>query len=338
MTRKTILADPYNAETPLDRLDGGIVPAADFFVRSHFAIPALDPATWRCEVGSGTLDFATLAALPRRRLTVTLECAGNGRTLLRPQVPGAPWRLGAAGTAEYGGVPLCEVLDRAGIDGDAREILFVGADSGAVADGRTVAFERSLPIDVARDPDVLVAWGMNGAPLTPEHGAPVRLVVPGWYGVASVKWLAAIRALATPFAGYFQSESYVYRGSPVFPDGTPIGTMRVRSIIASPADGATVPAGTIEVRGSAWSGAGPIAKVEVSVDGDATWTKATLRTPLSTRAATPWSARLSLQAPGDVEIRSRATDAAGNVQPDSAAWNALGYGNNAVHKLTVHVG
>jgi DMSO/TMAO reductase YedYZ molybdopterin-dependent catalytic subunit len=179
---------------------------------------------------------------------------------------------------------------------------------------------------------------MNGAPISPEHGAPARLVVPGWYGVASVKWLAGIRALATPYVGYFQGEAYVYRGSPAFPDGTPVGTMRVRSIIASPEDGAMVRVGETVVRGSAWSGAGEIAQVEVSVDGDATWTKANLGTPLSPHAATPWSVRLTLEVPGDVEIRSRATDVAGSVQPASAPWNALGYGNNSVHKLTVHVG
>ncbi|HJQ97549.1 MAG TPA: sulfite oxidase [Candidatus Polarisedimenticolaceae bacterium] len=334
MTRKAIIDDPYNAETPLDRLDGRIVPVGDFFVRSHFAVPALAPERWRCAVDGVTLDLATLKTLPSRRVTVTLECAGNGRTLLSPPVKGAPWRLGGVATAEFEGVPLCRVLDRGNAGRGAREILFTGADSGAVADGRQITFERSLPIDVARDPDVLVAWGMNGAPLDPHHGAPVRLVVPGWYGVASVKWLVGIRALAAPFAGYFQSENYVYRGSPAFPDGTPIAKARVRSMIASPEEGAVVPAGTIEVRGSAWSGGGPIARVEVSVDGGSTWTDAFLGKPLSVHAATPWNARVAI-GPGEAEIRSRATDASGEAQPDSASWNALGYGNNALHRVSV---
>ena len=334
MTRKAIIDDPYNAETPMDRLDGTIVPVGDFFVRSHFAVPALDPSGWRCNVAGGTLDLAGLKALPHRRLTVTLECAGNGRTLLTPAVKGAPWRLGAVATAEFGGVPLREVLDRGGVDGAAREILFTGADSGAVPDGRTVAFERSLPIDVARDPDVLVAWEMNGVPLDPHHGAPVRLVVPGWYGVASVKWLVGIRALDAPYTGYFQSENYVYRGSPACPDGTPVTQARVRSIISAPEDGATVPAGTLEIRGSAWSGEGPITRVEVSADGGTRWIDADLGRPVASYAATPWTASIEIPA-GNIALRSRATDAAGNVQPESAPWNALGYGNNSIQRLKV---
>jgi DMSO/TMAO reductase YedYZ molybdopterin-dependent catalytic subunit len=337
MTRKTILENPYNAETPLDRLDGGIVPAADFFVRSHFAVPEIDRRSWRCTVGGSVVDFEALSALPRRRVVVTLECAGNGRTLLRPEVQGAPWRLGAAGTAEFEGVALSEVLDRAGIDG-AREILFRGADEGQVADGRTLAFERSLPIEVARDPDVLLAWGMNGAPLAREHGAPVRLLVPGWYGVASVKWLVEVRPLPTPYRGYFQGESYVYRGSTAFPDGTPVTAIRVRSIISSPEDGARVAAGEIEVRGSAWSGSGPIARVEVSANAGETWTEAALKPTAAPHAATGWTAAVRVAGPGDVEIRARATDQAGNTQPDAPNWNALGYGNNAVQRLTVRVG
>ena len=333
MTRKAIIDDPYNAETPLDRLDGRVVPVGDFFVRSHFAVPAIAPGGWRCAVDGGALDWNALRGLPSRKVTVTLECAGNGRTLLTPAVKGAPWRLGAVATAEFEGVPLREILDRGSVGAGAREILFTGADSGAVPDGRTVTFERSLPIDVARDPDVLVAWGMNGAPLDPHHGAPVRLVGPGWYGVASVKWLVGIRALATPYAGYFQSENYVYRGSPAFPDGTPVAKARVRSMIASPEEGATVPAGTIEVKGSAWSGGGPIARVEVSVDGGATWTDAVLEKPLSPYAATPWTAHVEVR--GAVELQTRATDGSGEAQPDSAPWNALGYGNNSVQRVSV---
>ena len=336
MTRKAIIDDPYNAETPLDRLDGGIVAVGDFFVRSHFAVPAIAPEAWRCAVDGATLDLEALKSLPARRVAVTLECAGNGRTLLEPPVAGAPWGFGGVSTAEFEGVPLREVLARAGVGTGAREILFRGADSGTVAGGRTVTFERSLPLGVAMQPDVLVAWGMNGAPLAPEHGAPVRLVVPGWYGVASVKWLVGIRALATPFTGYFQADSYVYKGGPGFPDDTPVGPMRVRAIIASPEDGARVSAGDVEVRGSAWSGAGAVTRVEVSADRGRTWIEAALK-PSGARAATGWTAVVRLGGPGDGELRARATDAAGNTQPDDPPWNALGYGNNAVQRVTVRV-
>ena len=336
MTRKAIIDDPYNAETPLGCLSGEPVRTGDFFVRSHFAVPSIPPESWRCEVGAATLDLPSLKSLPRKRLAVTLECAGNGRALLRPKVAGAPWTLGGVATAEFEGVALNDVLDRAGIDGGTRELLFTGADSGPI-DGRTVTFERTLPIDVARDPDVILAWGMNGAPLDPQHGAPVRLVVPGWYGVASVKWLVGIRPLAAPHVPYFQAQ-YVYRESAEYPDDTPVRAVRVRSLIARPTDGSVVPAGPLEIAGSAWSGTAPIARVEVSIDGGSTWTSAALGTPLSRHAATPWRAGLSVASPATLEILSRATDATGATQPDAAPWNARGYGNNAVQRITVRVG
>jgi DMSO/TMAO reductase YedYZ molybdopterin-dependent catalytic subunit len=340
--RTAILHDPYNAEAPLDVVDGGPVASGDFFVRSHFAVPEIDSAAWRCPIVGAVLrpvalDLETLRALPRRQLAVTLECAGNGRTLLRPEVKGAPWSLGAVSTATFTGVALKDVLDRAGIGDDAVEVVCRGADSGTVPDGRRVSFERSLPLDVARDPDVLVAWGMNGAPLPPEHGAPVRLIVPGWYGVASVKWLVGLRVATAPFAGYFQGESYVYRGCAAYAENAPVGPVRVRALIASPVSGAHVARGAISVSGSAWSGSGAIANVEISTDDAESWRAATLDAPSSTRAATPWHAIIRMESSGEVEILARATDAAGNVQPLVAPWNVLGYGNNAVQRVRVIV-
>ena len=340
--RTAILHDPYNAEAPLDVIHGGPVEPGDFFVRSHFAAPHISPAAWRCSIDGAvmdplTLDLDALRALPRRRLAVTLECAGNGRTLLRPEVKGAPWTPGAVSTATFEGVALRDVLDRAGVRDDAVEILCRGADSGRVPDGRTVTFERSLPLHVARDHDVLVAWRMNGDPLPPEHGAPVRLIVPGWYGVASVKWLVGLRALTRAFGGYFQGESYVYRGCAAYPENTPVGPVRVRALIAHPVSGAVVSPGAITVRGSAWSGSGAIAKVEISIDDAGSWRAATLEAPASPRAATPWHATIRAVSRADVEILARATDAAGNVQPLDPPWNVLGYGNNAVQRIVVIV-
>jgi DMSO/TMAO reductase YedYZ molybdopterin-dependent catalytic subunit len=340
--RTAILHDPYNAEAPLDVVDGGPVAPGDFFVRSHFAVPGIDSAAWRCTVDGAvdrpvTLDLDALRALPQRRLAVTLECAGNGRTLLRPEVKGAPWTLGAVSTATFTGASLRDVLDRAGIRDVAVEVVCRGADSGTVPDGRQVGFERSLPLDVARDPDVLVAWGMNGAPLAPEHGAPVRLIVPGWYGVASVKWLVGLSVVTAPFAGIFQGESYVYRGCAAYPENTPVGPVRVRALIASPVAGATVSRGALTVKGSAWSGSGAIVKVEISTDDAASWRAATLLAPASPRAATPWHATIRVESNGEVEILARATDGAGNVQPLDPPWNVLGYGNNAVQRIIVRV-
>jgi DMSO/TMAO reductase YedYZ molybdopterin-dependent catalytic subunit len=342
MRRIAVVDSPYNAETPMDRLDGHHVPDSEFFVRSHFEAPAIDPRGWQCRVVGAvvrplSLDLAGLRGLTPRRLTVTLECAGNGRTLLRPAVPGAPWRLGAAGTAEFEGVALADVLARARPRADAVEVAFRGADEGEVGGGRRVRFERSLPMDVARHPDTLLAWTMNGRPLTQEHGAPVRLIVPGWYAVASVKWLVGIEALTEPFHGWFQGENYVYRGSSVHPENTPVTRMRVRAVVARPADGAIVPRGPLDIAGSAWSGEAPITGVALSVDGGATWDNAALEPAAHPCAATAWHARVTLPAPGPIKILARATDAAGNVQPLDAPWNRLGYGNNAAHPVRVTV-
>jgi DMSO/TMAO reductase YedYZ molybdopterin-dependent catalytic subunit len=270
-------------------------------------------------------------------LAVTLECAGNGRSLLRPAVPGAPWRLGAAGTAEFEGVALADVLDRATPHGGAIEVVFRGADEGEVQGGRLVRFERSLPIDVARHPDTLLAWAMNGEALAPEHGAPVRLIVPGWYAVASVKWLVGIDVRTEPFYGWFQGDNYVYRGSSLYAENEPVSRMRVRAVIARPADGATIPRGRVAIAGSAWSGDGAIARVELSLDGGASWSDAQLGLPLSPHASAPWQAEVPVDDVGAVEILARATDAAGNRQPLEAPWNRLGYGNNAVHAVRLTV-
>lgn len=342
MRRVPILENPYNAETPLDRLDGEPVPAGDLFVRSHFGVPEIDPRPWCCTLGGAvvrpqSLSLGLLRKHRRRRLAVTLECAGNGRTLLQPAVPGAPWGLGAAGTAEFEGVALADVLEVAQPRSDAVEVAFRGADAGTIADGRRVHFERSLPIDVARHPDTLLAWGMNGGPLAPEHGAPVRLIVPGWYAVASVKWLAAIDVRTELYSGWFQGANYVYRGSSVYAESTPVSRTRVRAIIARPADGQVASRGPLEIAGSAWSGDGAIARVELSLDAGVRWRDAELDPPLSPHAAVPWRARVVIDSSGPLALVARATDTAGNVQPLAPPWNQLGYGNNAAHvvRLTI---
>jgi DMSO/TMAO reductase YedYZ molybdopterin-dependent catalytic subunit len=342
MPRFAILENPYNAETPLDRLDGADVRVGDFFVRSHFETPVIDPGQWRCEVGGAvarslSLDLDSLRALPRRRLAVTLECAGNGRTLLKPAVSGAPWRLGAAGTAEFEGVSLADVLELARPRADGIEVVFRGADEGEVAGGRRVRFERSLPIDVALHPDTLLVWGMGGRRLAPEHGAPVRLIVPRWYAVASVKWLVGVEVRTERFSGWFQGANYVYRGSSVYAEDEPVSRMRVRAIIARPEDGATAARGPVDIAGSAWSGGGAISRVELSLDGGTSWRDARLVPPRSRHAAARWHTRVSIDAAGTLEILARATDAAGNVQPLEAPWNELGYGNNAAQRVRLTI-
>ena len=338
----TVEETPFNAESPLEELCRILTPTESFFVRSHFDLPELDSSRYRLWVGGEVhstleLPLSEIQALPVREVTATLECAGNGRIRLEPPVPGVRWAFGAAGTARFMGTSLRHVLDRAGVLGSAVEALFVGADQGEVEPGRTVAFERSLPIPVAFDDDSILAWEMNGEPLNAAHGAPLRLVVPRWYAVASVKWLTRIRLLTHPFVGHFQTEKYVYDLEKGTPDGTPVTWMRVRSLITRPVHGEVLSRGLVEIAGMAWSGSGPIRKVEVSVDGGVHFREAHLDGPPSEHAWTPWHFVWSAAPAGSHRIVARATDAAGNVQPAAQSWNAQGYGNNEVHHVQVRI-
>lgn len=336
------MPDPLNQEVPLGSLAAPLTPTARFYRRSHFAVPGLDAAAWRLRVAGEVrrpLEFALadLRALPPATLAVTLECAGNGRSLMGAVPAGTPWGLGAVSTAEFTGARLRDVLEAAGPAPAAVEALFVGADRGPVAPGREECFARSLPLAAALAGDALLAWEMNGEPLRPEHGSPLRLVVPRWYGMASVKWLVELRLLAEPFRGHFQAEHYVYRGEPGTPDGTPVTLSRVRALLAAPADGDALPLAPVELRGAAWSGAAPVARVEVSTDGGATWTPAELEPAPSPYAAAPWRLAWLPPARGEHLLMSRATDAAGNTQPLEPVSNALGYGNNCVQRVRVVV-
>ena len=338
----TIEESPYNAESPMRELSRVITPIEAFFVRSHFDLPDLDPSTHRLQIEGAVrvpldLELREIKALPARTITATLECAGNGRVGLEPQVPGVRWAFGAASTAHFTGASLHHLLDRAGIQDAAMEALFVGADRGEVEPGRTVPFERSLPISLARHPDTLLSWEMNGEPLTPLHGSPLRLVVPRWYAVASVKWLTRIRILTRPFRGHYQTEKYLYEQEAGTPDKTPVSTMRVRAVIAKPSEGEILPREKAEITGMAWAGEAPVRKVEVSVDGGRIWSDAVLGSAPSEYAWTPWSLIWSPVAPGDHLLMARATDSTGRTQPLEQSWNAQGYGNNVVHRVRVRV-
>jgi DMSO/TMAO reductase YedYZ molybdopterin-dependent catalytic subunit len=259
-----------------------------------------------------------------------MECAGNGRRFLDPAAPGEQWGIGAVGTAEWTGVRLGDLLDEAGVEADAVEILFEGADRGTPgALGYEIAFERSLPVALARD--ALLALDMNGAPLTPDHGAPVRLIVPGRYGMASVKWLRRVTLVAEPFRGFFQADRYVI-------DGQPLGPIAPRSVIASPADGSSVVVGSsMVIRGYAWSGRGPVTSVEVSADGGTTWQDAALGPARSSVAWRSFELSWTPGVAGAHGLWARATDASGDVQPLEQNWNALGYMNNAARPVRIEV-
>ena len=309
-----VRAEPLCAESSLAVQADGLTPLSAFYIRNNFPAPSL--AT-ELTVGGAvrrpySLAPGDLRRLPRRRLTATLECAGNGRAFMSPTVPGEQWRLGAVSTAEWEGVPLSAVLPPAEIGADAVEVVFTGADG----------FARSLPIDEALGDNVLLVDTMNGEPLTREHGAPFRLLVAGWYGMAAVKWLARIELSRTPFRGHFQVERYVIGDRPV-------RTMQVRSLILDPADGAVVPPTRQVVRGVAWTGSGHVTLVELSDDDGGSWRPATLHETPRPFTWRRWEASWSPVRSGPATLLARATDSNGAEQPLQPLWNALGYGNNA---------
>jgi DMSO/TMAO reductase YedYZ molybdopterin-dependent catalytic subunit len=246
--------------------------------------------------------------------------------------------LGAVSTAEWTGVPLVEILDRAGVRPEARDVLFRGADGGAV-ERRTesIRFERSLQLDDARGDDVLLAYAMNGEPLPVEHGFPLRLIVPRWYAVASVKWLAEIELIDRTFVGHYQGDKYRYEwereGGIV---SEPVTLQRVRALITEPSPDTDVRSGELAIRGVAWSGAAPIARVDVSLSGSR-WQEARLVSDRSRYSWQWWELITHVEKSDHLVIRVRATDLAGRTQPERAEWNRLGYGNNAIHEVPIRV-
>lgn len=336
--------DPLNCETSLPSLIGSVVmPISHFYVRNHFPAPALDPEAYELTVTGlveRPLRFGVhdLKRMPSQSLVSTLECAGNGRIQFDPPVEGEQWRFGAASTAEWTGVPLAEILDRAGLTAGAHDVVFRGADAGLVDNLTTpVRFERALSIADAYNSGALVAYAMNGEPLPLQHGRPVRLVVPGWYSVASVKWLTEIEVIGQSFEGYFHTERYQYewpRDNGVVRE--PVRLQRVRSVIAEPADGVSVPAGELVVRGVAWSGAAAIDRVDVCI-GESPWQPARLIGERRRHSWQWWELLARCETAGPTTLRARATDLAGRTQPDRPEWNRLGYGGNAIHTVTVRI-
>ncbi|WP_396222591.1 sulfite oxidase [Gemmatimonas sp.] len=330
-----VRAHPLCAETPLPLLQQAVTPAPSVYVRSNFETPDAH-ADWSILVSGDVaqvtrISLDALAAMPQHEVLMTMECAGNWRLGMDPVPAGEPWQCGAVSTTRWRGVALATVLANAGPASGAVEVLARGADAGPRDDAEgIVRFERSLPFDVAMHPDTLLATHMDGEPLTPDHGAPVRLVVPNWYGMASVKWLAALDVLNAPYTGYFQVKRYVYEVDGVV---QPVSRALVKSMIVSPAPQQTT-ASPCTVRGWAWSGTGAITHVDVAVN--AQWHRATLSVPASPYAWTPFSLEVVLPE-GEVTLRSRATDATGAIQPEAIVWNRLGYGNNAVRAISVLV-
>jgi sulfite oxidase len=337
----------FDLEMPMEYLNSWITPLPHFFVRNHMHEPStLDAAEWRLSIGGEverpvSLSLAELAKFPSHSVTNTLECAGNGRGFQLPRVPGVQWQRGAVGTARFTGARLRDVLERAGVKTTGKHVMFHGLDE---VPGKVPPFIRSIPIEKAMDADTLIAKQMNGAALAKHHGYPARALVPGWIGAASCKWLAEIKVLEKEFEGNFMSPGYRMPNQPgkpgeaVKPEDThAITALGVKSVIASPSDGATIKGRAVQVHGAAWAGEADVSRVEVSTNSGATWNPAELGKEQARYAWRLWSYAWKPSKSGDFVVMSRATDSQGRVQPSSAVWNPSGYLYNAVDQVKVHV-
>jgi DMSO/TMAO reductase YedYZ molybdopterin-dependent catalytic subunit len=323
---KIVLSEePLVLETPLEQLGDFITPTKSFYVRTHFPIPKIDKNKWRLRVEGEVekpfeIDFDELGKLESRTIPALLECAGNSRSFLERKVKGVQWRLGGVGNAAWTGVPLWALLERAGVKSTAREIIFQGTDCGKLEDPKAprgeINFARSIPLEKAKD--VLLAYKMNDVDLPPEHGFPVRAIVPGWYAVASVKWLQRIVVTDKPFNGYYQTLDYSFwkrRGD--LSELTALAEIQTKAVITGPSESGTVSANSnVRLRGAAWTGNGTIAKVEVSADGGSTWSEAKLLEDSKPNAWRLWEFDWKTPAaPGKATLIARATDSKGATQP-----------------------
>lgn len=333
-----------NHGLPLEALRYEVTPPGLHYLLIHYDIPALDQQTWRLQIGgrvrrSTEFDLDALRAFEPRTVRVTMECAGNGRARLRPRPVSQPWLVEAVGTADWTGVPLHVLLADTDVDPAAVEVVFTGADHG-VERGIEQDYQRSLPLIEALGEDVLVAYGMNGHDLPPQHGYPVRLVVPGWYGMAHVKWLSRIEAVDQPFLGFQQSVAYRIRQQPGEP-GAPVQRIAPRALMVPPgfpdfmSRTRIVPPGPVELMGRVWSGGAAITGVEVSNDGGSSWEAAIVEPTREHRWAWRRWQYTWIADPGSYVLATRAIMADGAVQSNDGVWNRGGFGNNAPQTIAV---
>jgi sulfite oxidase len=334
-------------ETPVELMTDWITPVPHFFVRNHMYAPdEIDPKAWKLSITGEvekplSFSIADLAKVPVHSVTNTIECAGNGRSLQSPKVPGIQWGKGAVGNAHFSGPSLKALLEKAGVKDTAKHVLFRGGD---VVPGKVPPFVRSIPIEKAMDGDTLVATKMNGAALSPHHGYPARVIAPGWAGAASCKWVTEITVQDKPGDGNFMVPGYRLPNEPVKPGETvkpedthSVTGLTVKSLIASPSDSAKLKAGAQVIRGVAWAGDADITRVEISTDGGTSWNPAELGKDQAKYAWRLWSYAWKPARSGDYTILSRASDSQGRVQPDAAVWNPSGYFYNACDQVKVYV-
>ncbi len=343
LTAEELQLAARNRGLPLEALRYDVTPTGLHYLLVHFDIPYLDGSRWRLNLGGAVkreleLSLDDLRARPSATHRVTLECAGNGRARLHPRPISQPWLNEAVSTVEWTGTPLASLVEEAGLESGTVELVFTGADHG-VEKGHEHDYARSLTVAEAMRPEVLLAYEMNGRPLEPQHGFPLRLIVPGWYGMTHVKWLTRIEAVQEPFRGYQQTIAYWYKRSADDP-GTPVTRIRPRALMVPPGFAdfltrkRTVERGKVEIRGRAWSGLGTIARVEFGVDGQ--WSDARLDSPSGPYAWRRWTATWNATA-GEHVLGCRASDDAGNVQPSEQPWNYQGMGNNLIQSVDVTV-
>lgn len=334
-----------NHGMPLEGMRHDLTPAGMHYLLIHYDIPAVDAADHALEITGAvgnplTLSIDDLKAMPGMTTAATMECAGNGRTLYETWPQSQPWINEAVGTAKWTGVPVTALLDAAGIADDAVEVVFTGLDRG-IEGGEEQNYERSLTVKEIRRGDALIAHSMNEQPLLPQHGAPLRLLVPGSYGMTNVKWLTRMTAVREPFDGYQHRVSYRLRSRDEDP-GTPVTRIGARSLMIPPGIPTfptrkrTVEAGRHLLEGRAWSGHAPIVRVQISTDGGSTWKDAGLDPPMGQFTWRRWSHEWIAE-PGEHVLASRATDGAGNEQPAVAEWNTGGFANNGIQKVEVTV-
>jgi DMSO/TMAO reductase YedYZ molybdopterin-dependent catalytic subunit len=340
--------EPLNLEMPFEKLDGFITPMESFYVRTHFPIPKIDKKVWRLRVEGEVkkpfeLGYEELLKLESRKIPVTLECAGNNRNFLKPKVKGAQWGLGAVGNADWTGVPLSILLDRAGVNSGAREVILEGADGGKLEDPKSppgdLKFARSIPLTKARE-DVLLAYKMNEVDLPAQHGFPLRAIVPGWYAMASIKWLERIIVTSKPFNGYYQTLDYAYwkrRGE--IAELVPLSEIAIKAEIARPGQGEIVSANSkVRIHGAAWTSDGEITKVEVSTDGGSAWSEAKLINAAKRNAWRLWEFDWKTPSkPGKQKLIARATDSQGRTQPIERDPDRGTYMINHLLPITVEV-
>lgn len=341
--------EPVNLEFPFPALKDRITPNNLFFVRTHFPVPKIDAASWQLTIDGEVstpvkMNYDEIRKLPSKKVMATIECAGNSRAYLVPKAKGLLWEQGGVGNAEWTGVPLFVLLDKAGVKEGTIEIILEGTDQGEVTEEPKspgiIHFARSLPLSKAMQPEVLIAYQMNRKDLSPEHGFPVRAIIPGWYGMASVKWLSKIIATATPYEGYWQTLEYSYwKRKNGLPALTAVTSTQVKAEIARPMLHEIVPAGTsYRVFGAAWSGDSEVTQVEISTDEGKTWLKANLLDKAIPFAWQMWEYNwLVSNPPGRYKLMAKATDKQGSTQPMQHDPDRRNYMVNLIQPIEIEI-